>query len=147
MNIYYTFCTIKCYGFALRTHTTAVPLFSSSVIGVPAPLPCSSQTLGLGLGLGGRPESGLSSGRSALKFISSGSSSHTFRKFSLPTIAFKVAQHLRVSSTSSSNNAVKSNYAQKCVSLLFFLWATQSNSDPGGWYKVNQLCDAVNDRR
>ncbi len=130
--------------FAVRNHTGAVPLFSSSVSGVPAPVPCRNQTLGLGLG--GRPESGLSSGRSAFKFICSGSSSHTFRKFSLPTIAFKVAQHLWASSTSYSNNAVKSNYVQTCLSLLF-LRATRLNGDPDGSYKVNQLCDAVNDRR
>lgn len=46
-----------------------------------------ARSQGLGLGLGGRPESGLSRARSALKLISSRSSSDTLRRFSLPTIA------------------------------------------------------------
>lgn len=68
---------------------TREPLPSSSDTGLtpPAFSAHTGSSQALGLGLGGNPESGLSSPRSALQLMSSGSPSHTFGKFNLPTIS------------------------------------------------------------
>lgn len=68
---------------------TREPLPSSSDTGLtpPAFSAHTGSSQALGLGLGGNPESGLSSPLSALQVMSSGSPSHTFGKFNLPTIS------------------------------------------------------------
>lgn len=81
--------TMKCL---YLTTLTKLAIIVSERLRTRKPLPSSlsagpGSSQALGLGLGGKPESGLSSPLSALQLISSGSPSHTFGKFNLPTIS------------------------------------------------------------
>ena len=86
-----------------------------------------------GLGLGGSPESGLSSPLSALQLISSGSASHTWGKFNLPTIS---------GTRLLNSSGVTTHQVSKFYFLLFVLFCFHSvvsaNFCPGSMHGFPQ---------